>query len=60
MSNRPTRIRLVLEIAPGTQPPRGRVRGTAGWLGFTGWTQLGQHIVRLAEPDHHDNPEEER
>lgn len=58
MSEHPLPIQLVLEIAPGTEPPRGRVRGDAGWLGFTGWTELGQRIVRLAAPENHDNGED--
>ncbi|HJQ06794.1 MAG TPA: hypothetical protein VJ872_15190 [Nocardioides sp.] len=58
MSEHPDPIRLVLELDPGAEPPRGRVRGDAGWVGFTGWTELGQRIARLAAPEQHDNREE--
>lgn len=42
-------VRLLLEIRPGSEPVQGRVRGGHAWSSFTGWTELGQTIVRLTD-----------
>jgi hypothetical protein len=43
-------VRLVVEIRTGSDPMRGRVlRDGDEGASFTGWTELGQAIVRLTD-----------
>jgi hypothetical protein len=45
----PPLVRLLVEIEPSCEPMQGRVVRGCAWAPFTGWTQLGQAIVRLTD-----------